>query len=105
MVVEIPAGCGPAMVTDAFFRFVTDMGRPGPDKGKGGKYLILPPDYHGEFKPTTAAEQAEVNGVKYYVSKSTSYVNLLILRGFLVDGKTDAPVAMFKSGLRVYPLS
>ena len=24
-----------------------DVGLPGPDKGKGGKYLVLPPDYNG----------------------------------------------------------
>jgi hypothetical protein len=44
-VIEIPPGTGPGTVNDAFFRFVTDTGPPGPDQGKGGKYLILPPDY------------------------------------------------------------
>ena len=37
-VVEVPPGSGPGTVNDAFFRFVIDMGGPGPDKGKGGKY-------------------------------------------------------------------
>jgi hypothetical protein len=37
-VVEIPLGCGPGTVNDAFFRFVIDMGAPGPERGKGGKY-------------------------------------------------------------------
>jgi hypothetical protein len=46
-VVEVPAGAGPGTVNDAYFHFVVDMGGPGPDKGKGGKYLILPPDYKG----------------------------------------------------------
>ncbi len=32
------------------------------------------------------------------------YVNWLILRGFLVDGKPDAANAMFKNGLKIYPL-
>ena len=41
-VVEIPPGSGPGTVNDAFFRFVIDMGGPGPDRGKGGKYLIVP---------------------------------------------------------------
>ena len=41
-VVEIPPGSGPGTVNDAFFRFVVDMGFPGPDQGKGGKYLIVP---------------------------------------------------------------
>ena len=104
-VVEIPAGSGPGTVNDAYFRFVTDMGAPGPDRGKGGKYLILPPDYTGGLNPPVGGMEAEVNGEKYFVSKSTSYVNWLILRGFLVDGKTDAAVASFKNGLKVYPLS
>ena len=41
-VIEIPPKTGPGTVNDAFFRFITDMGIPGPDKGKGGKYVILP---------------------------------------------------------------
>jgi hypothetical protein len=104
-IVEIPPGCGPGTVNDAFFRFVTDMGIPGPDKGKGGKYLILPPDYKGDLNPPVGGMEAKVDGQKYFVSKSKSYTNWLILRGFLVDGKPDASTAMFKRGLRVYPLA
>jgi hypothetical protein len=92
-VVEIPPGCGPGTVNDAFFRFVTDMGIPGPDRGQGGKYLILPPEYEGD-----APEG-------YYSSQSTSRINWLILRGFLVDGKPDAAANMFKTGLKIYPLA
>ena len=104
-VVEIPPKCGPGTVNDAFFRFVTDMGIPGPDKGQGGHYLILPPDYDGDLDPPVGGAEAEVNGRKYFVSKSTSYTNWLILRGFLVDGKPDASAKMFKQGLKVYPLA
>lgn len=104
-VVEIPAGSGPGTVNDAYFRFVTDMGAPGPDRGKGGKYLVLPPDYAGELDPPVGGMEAVVDGEKYFVSRSTSYANWLILRGFLVDGKPDAASAMFRSGLKVYPLS
>ena len=92
-VVEIPAGCGPGTVNDAYFRFVIDMGAPGPDRGKGGKYLILPPDYKGKVPKG------------YFVAKSTSYVNWIALRGFLVDGKPDAAEKMFREGLKIYPLS
>lgn len=35
-------------VDDFWYRWVTDVGITGPDKGKGGKYLILPPGYKGE---------------------------------------------------------
>jgi hypothetical protein len=76
-VIEIPPGLGPGTVNDAYFRFVIDMGPPGPDKGKGGKYLILPPDYEGDVPEG------------YFTAKSTSYVNWIALRGFLVDGKPD----------------
>jgi hypothetical protein len=92
-VVEIPAGSGPSTVNDAFFRFVTDMGGPGPDRGQGGKYLILPPDYDGDVPDG------------YFVSRSTSYINWLISRGFLVDGKPDVAVEMYKTGLKIYPLA
>jgi hypothetical protein len=34
-------------VQDAWFRWVIDLGVPGPDRGEGGKYLIVPPDYKG----------------------------------------------------------
>ena len=104
-VVEIPPGSGPGTVNDAYFRFVTDMGAPGPDRGKGGKYLVLPPDYEGDLDPPVGGMEAVVEGEKYFVSKSTSYVNWLILRGFLVDGKPDAATRMFESGLKVYPLA
>lgn len=36
-------------VQDAWFRWVVDLGVPGPDRGEGGKYLIVPPDYKGEL--------------------------------------------------------
>jgi hypothetical protein len=42
MVVEVPPSVlGP--VNDAAFRFITDLGITGPDQGKGGKYLFVPP--------------------------------------------------------------
>ena len=92
-VVEIPPGCGPTTVNDAWFRFITDMGRPGPDRGQGGTYLIVPAGYDGPVPDG------------YFVSESPSRVNWLILRGLLVDGKPDAPTENFHEGLRVYPLS
>ncbi len=104
-VVEIPPRCGPSTVNDAFFRFVIDMGAPGPDRGAGGKYLILPPDYEGDLNPPVGGMEAKVGDQTYFVAKSTSYVNWLIMRGFLVDGKPDAATAMFKNGVKVYSLA
>jgi len=104
-VVEIPKGCGPGTVNDAYFRFVVDMGIPGPDRGEGGKYLILPPDYEGDLDGPIGGNKATFDGEDYFVVRSPSYVNWVILRGFLVDGKPDAANKMFKEQLQVYPLS
>jgi len=103
-VIEIPKGQGPSTVNDAYFRFVTDMGVPGPDRGEGGKYLILPPDYEGDLEPPVGGYEAEVEGETYFVSQSTSYINWFIARGFLVDGKTDTAVETYRTGLKIYPL-
>jgi len=115
-VVEIPAGAGPGTVNDAFFRFVVDMGAPGPDAKKGGTYIILPPDYKGDLKPTLNGMQhrgkdtrieAMIGGkkTKVWVAQSTSYINWLILRGFLKDGKPDHASNMWRTGLKIYPLA
>jgi len=92
-VIEIPPKTGPGTVNDAYFRFVIDTGAPGPDQGKGGKYLILPPDFEGDVPEG------------YFTAKSTSYANWLILRGFLVDGKPDFSSNLFRTGLKIYPLA
>lgn len=107
-VIEVPPKCGPSTVNDAFFRFVTDMGTPGPDRGAGGKYLILPPHDDGDLRPPLGGfkEKMAIDGEEYWVSKSTSFVNWFIGRGMLTpDGKPDAAVEMWKSGLKVYPLA
>ncbi|MBY6185728.1 DUF1254 domain-containing protein [Marinobacter hydrocarbonoclasticus] len=102
-VVEVPPGAGPGTVNDAFFRFVVDMGAPGPDRGKGGHYLILPPDYQGPIDPGQSPQK--VNGRDYFVAQSSSYVNWVILRGLLVEGRAEPAATMWREGLRVYPLS
>ena len=52
-------------MTTHTFRFVMDMGGPGPDQGKGGKYLIVPPGYKGELP------KDKKDGGKYFVAHST----------------------------------
>jgi hypothetical protein len=47
MVFEVPPGVmGP--LDDHNFLFVADIGPTGQDRGEGGKYLLLPPDYEGD---------------------------------------------------------
>jgi len=93
MVAEIPPGIlGP--VDDAFFRFVTDVGLTGPDKGKGGKYLFVPPGYTGKLPPTG-----------YFVVKSPTYSNLMFYRAFVQNGDIAAAAKGVKAKARIYPLS
>jgi len=103
-VVEIPGKMGPGTVNDAYFRFVIDTGSVGPDRGQGGKYLILPPDY-AELSPPEGGSEAVIEGETYFVAKSRSFVNWLILRGFLVDGMPDFSAKLVGEGVKVYPLS
>jgi len=92
IVVEIPAGVlGP--VDDAYFRFVTDVGLTGPDQGKGGKYLFVPPGYTGALP-----------GDGYIVVKTPTYTNLILYRVFVREGDLVAAVKHAKTA-RVYPVS
>ncbi|MGA8134885.1 MAG: DUF1254 domain-containing protein, partial [Pseudomonas gingeri] len=92
IVVESPPGIL-GVVDDFWFRFVTDLGNAGPDKGKGGKYLFLPPGYQGDV-PTG-----------YFVIKSATYGNLLFGRAFMKDGDPKPGVESLKKTMRVYPLA
>ena len=47
MVFEIPPGALMGVVNDLNQRYVMDLGLPGPDAGKGGKHILLPPAYTG----------------------------------------------------------
>lgn len=91
MVLEIPPGMLGAF-NDAWFRYMEDVGPFGPDKGAGGKFLVLPPDYEGDIPEG------------YYVVKSKTYRVWLFMRGLLANG-LEAAVNNIKQNLKVYPLS
>ena len=46
MVIETPPNVL-GFINDAWFKYVVDFGNAGPDKGKGGKFLIVPPGLRG----------------------------------------------------------
>lgn len=46
LVIETPPNIL-GMIDDHWFQYVGDVGNAGPDRGKGGKYLLLPPGYQG----------------------------------------------------------
>ena len=90
-VLEAPPGMLGAF-NDAWFRYMQDIGPAGPDKGKGGKYLVLPPDYEGEVPDG------------YFVVPSKTYRVWVFMRASIEEG-LDAAAKNVKANLRVYPLS
>ena len=90
-VVDIPPGMY-GNANDAAFKYLTDFGPTGPDKGKGGKYLFLPPGYKGK-KPTG-----------HFVIPSPGYHIWAMMRGFGEVGNGDQAVNWFRERLKVYPL-
>jgi hypothetical protein len=80
------------MINDAWSRYVSDVGNAGPDKGQGGRYLLLPPDYTGDTPEG------------YYVLRSRTYGNWMFFRGFIVNGDLRPAVENTKKLFRVYPL-
>ena len=77
---------------DGLQRYLMDIGPLGPDKGAGGKFLVLPPGYTGSVPDG------------HFVSRSPTYSVVFAMRGFQVDNKTDQAVTLMKQ-TKVYPLS
>jgi hypothetical protein len=103
MVIEVPPGLQ-GILDDSFQRPICsegkiggkewcgDVGLPGPDKGRGGKYLLLPPDFKGK-----APEG-------YLTFRSRTYGVFVFWRGFFKDPKQlSAPVKVMEQ-TRIYPL-
>ncbi len=91
-VVEAPARMI-GFMDDMWMRYITDIGAAGPDKGKGGKFLVLPPGYEG----------AVPDG--YFVAKSKTYGVWLALRARLdADGGNTEAKALYGK-LKIYPLA
>lgn len=78
--------------TDGVQRYLADIGPLGADKGQGGRFLILPPDYKGDVPGG------------YFVSRSPTYSVLFAVRGFQVEGKTAPAVSLMKQ-TRIFPQS
>lgn len=91
VVVELAPGPLMAVVNDLNQRYVMDLGLPGPDAGKGGKHLIVPPGYTGRIPPGYHTGTASTNRV------------LLMLRALPLRGDTRSAVALLKS-VKVHPL-
>ncbi len=91
MVVETPPD-SLGLFDDLWFRWVIDFGAPGPDRGLGGKYLLLPPGYDGP-----------VPEGGYFIGRPTTTSVALLGRAFLVNNDPKPAVATIKKTLKIYP--
>lgn len=93
MVVRVPPRVlGP--VDDADFRWVTDVGLTGPDKGAGGDYLFVPSAYT-DTPPKTG----------FHVVKPRTNRMLMFYRAFVEKGDVASAVADVKAKAAIFPLS
>src|SRR5258708_3120834 len=74
-------------------KFFGDVGLAGPDGGKGGKFLLLPPGY----------KEAAPQG--YFVYRSGTNNVFIFLRGFYEDPKNLTPAAEHLEQTKIYPLN
>ncbi|OQK18503.1 hypothetical protein AU255_12025 [Methyloprofundus sedimenti] len=91
IVVETPP-MALGVMDDSWFRWVTDFGLPGPDRGEGGKYLLVPPGYKGELPESG-----------YFENKVRTTRVTMLGRLFLEDNSPKKPVAVIKKTLKIYP--
>ncbi|MDW3222807.1 MAG: DUF1254 domain-containing protein [Paracoccaceae bacterium] len=93
MVIETPPNVL-GFLNNAWFKYVSDFGNLGPDEGKGGKFLIVPPDYEGDIPQDG-----------YFVVNTNTYGNWVLWRGYLENGSTETAINATQEKFRVYPLS
>ncbi|MBY5357240.1 DUF1254 domain-containing protein [Rhizobium leguminosarum] len=80
------------VIDDVWFRWVTDFGLPGPDRGEGGRYLLVPPGYKGELPESG-----------YFVRKLATTRATALGRSFLDNNDPKPTAALIKKTLKVYP--
>ena len=74
-------------------KFAGDVGLPGPDAGKGGKFLLLPPGYSGEVP------------ADHYVYRSSTNNVFVFLRAFYQDPANLTPAVALIEQSKIYPLN
>lgn len=89
--IEVPPGPFIGMVDDHHQRWILDMGIPGADAGRGGKYLVLPPDCEGAVP------------AGFLVAQSMTYKALFAIRALPHAGDTAGALDALRR-VKVYPL-
>jgi hypothetical protein len=77
---------------DFWFRWIEDFGLAGPDKGKGGTFLLVGPGYDGPLPEGG-----------YFVRRSRTNHITMLFRAFLEDNDPAPPIARVKETFKIYP--
>jgi hypothetical protein len=91
LVVEVPPK-QLGTINDMWFSWIIDVGLPGPDRGEGGRYLLLPPGYDGPLPDSG-----------FHVGRSRTTRALYAVRAFLEKNDPKPTVAQIKQTLKIYP--
>jgi hypothetical protein len=91
MVIEQPP-MGLGTVNDMWFQWIIDIGFPGPDRGEGGRYLIVPPGYDGPLPDSG-----------FHVARSKTLRVMYACRAFLVKNDPKPTVENIRKTLKIYP--
>lgn len=91
VVIEQPSG-GIGTINDMWFSWVIDIGAPGPDRGLGGKYLIVGPDYKGPLPEGG-----------YFIARAKTNFALYASRANLVNNDPKPAVDNIKRTMKIYP--
>jgi hypothetical protein len=90
VVEQPPASVG--TINDMWFSWIIDVGGPGPDRGLGGKYLIVGPDYDGPLPEGG-----------YFVGRSKTNFALYAARAYLQNNDPAPAVELIKKTMKIYP--
>jgi hypothetical protein len=97
IVIAVPALPAPAAVLgtidDMWFRWVTDFGLPGPDRGEGGRYLLVGPGYDDGPLPDSG----------FHISHVATTRACVLGRAFMVENDPAPAVEAIKAGFRIHP--
>ena len=93
VVVEVPAGPTAGVIADLWFE-TSGVGRLGPDKGNGGKYLLVPPGYKREL-PTKG----------YFITPFKTMDANLFIRGIVIKGDVTGAADMIAKTRASIPIA
>lgn len=94
LVVEVPPGVL-GLLNDQWMRPMGDLGIAGPDQGRGGRYLLVPPGHEGDVPADRFVD----------VIRLRTYRQWLVMRAFLGPGGDAEPAFDTLRGTRIHPLA